>query len=176
MPVVTTATLPSLEGAEGRDEQEAAHEDEGGSEEDAGQRGLPDMVDSVAETLAALRRKGFGRLYVDGQTLSLEEVDPAVLRDRPMLQVIVDRVKVDGDLRARLTDSIETAYTEGGGAGFAIELHLTPSRWCTVSASGSSAAAAGFSTRCRSRGCSRSTIRSARAGSATGSGTSSSST
>ena len=80
------------------------------------------MVDSVAETLAALRRKGFGRLYVDGQTLSLEEVDPAVLRDRPMLQVIVDRVKVDGDLRARLTDSIETAYTEGGGAGFAIEL------------------------------------------------------
>ena len=45
-----------------------------------------------------------------------------VLKDRPMLQVIVDRVKVDGDLRARLTDSIETAYTEGGGAGFAIEL------------------------------------------------------
>ena len=122
MPVVTTATLPSLEGAEGRDEQDAAHEDEGGSDEDAGQRGLPDMVDSVAETLAALRRKGFGRLYVDGQTLSLEEVDPAALRDRPMLQVIVDRVKVDGDLRARLTDSIETAYTEGGGAGFAIEL------------------------------------------------------
>ena len=34
-----------------------------------------------------------------------------------MLQVIVDRLKVDGDLRARLTDSIETAYTEGGGAG-----------------------------------------------------------
>ena len=45
----------------------------------------------MAETLAALRRKGFGRLYVDGQTLSLEEVDPAVARDRPMLQVIVDR-------------------------------------------------------------------------------------
>ncbi len=122
MPVVTTAALPSLEGAEGRDEQDAAHDDEGGSEEDAAQRGLPDMVDPVAEMLAALRRKGFGRLYVDGQTLSLEEVDPAVLRDRPMLQVIVDRVKVDGDLRARLTDSIETAYSEGGGAGFAIEL------------------------------------------------------
>ena len=33
------------------------------------------MVDPVAETLAALRRKGFGRLYVDGQTLTLEEVD-----------------------------------------------------------------------------------------------------
>ena len=56
-----------------------------------GQQGLPGLVDPVAETLAALRRKGFGRLYVDGQTLSLEEVDPAVLQDRPMLQVIVDR-------------------------------------------------------------------------------------
>ena len=148
MPVVTTAALPSLEGAEGRDEQDAAHEDEGGSEEDAAQRGLPGMVDPVAEMLAALRRKGFGRLYVDGQTLSLEEVDPAVLRDRPMLQVIVDRVKVDGDLRARLTDSIETAYTEGGGAAFAIELtepRRAPRRR-TGSASASSAAAAGFST------------------------------
>ncbi len=130
MPVVTTDELPSPEGAERHDEQDASHEheDEGGGDEDAGQRGLPDMVDPVAETLAALRRKGFGRLYVDGQTLSLEDVDPAVLQDRPMLQVIVDRVKVDGDLRTRLTDSIETAYTEGGGAGFAIELRETASR------------------------------------------------
>ena len=39
--------------------------------------------------------------------------------------MIVDRVKVEGDLRARLTDSIETAYTEGGGAAFAIELPPT---------------------------------------------------
>jgi excinuclease ABC subunit A len=36
--------------------------------------------------------------------------------------VIVDRVRIDGDLRARLTDSIEIAYTEGGGAAFAIEV------------------------------------------------------
>ena len=129
MPVVTTAAAPGVDGADGREEPEiaadAAHdapEDDNGSDEDPAQRGLPGLVDQVAETLAALRRKGFGRLYVDGQTLSLEEVDPAVLRDRPMLQVIVDRVKVDGDLRARLTDSIETAYTEGGGAAFAIEL------------------------------------------------------
>ena len=87
---------------------------------------LPGLVDSIAETLAALRRKGFGRLFVDGQTVSLEEVNPAALRDRPTLQVIVDRLKVDGDLRTRLTDSIETAYTEGGGAAFAIAPDPTP--------------------------------------------------
>src|SRR5262249_23936349 len=77
-------------------------------------------------TLAALRRKGFGRLYVDGQTVPLEEADPGSLRTRPSLQVIVDRLKVEGDLRARLTDSIEIAYTEGGGAAFAIELASAP--------------------------------------------------
>src|SRR6266446_2292857 len=32
---------------------------------------LPDLVDPVAETISALRRKGFGRLYVDGQTVNL---------------------------------------------------------------------------------------------------------
>ena len=40
---------------------------------------------------------------------------------RSLLQVIVDRVKVDNDVRVRLTDSIETAHTEGGGAAFAVE-------------------------------------------------------
>jgi excinuclease ABC subunit A len=118
MPVVTSEVLPSLEGAEGRDE----NDEDGPGEEDSAQQGLPDFVDPVAETLAALRRKGFGRLYVDGETVSLEDVNSATLKDRPLLQVIVDRLKVDGDLRTRLTDSIETAYTEGGGAAFAIEL------------------------------------------------------
>ena len=122
MPVVTTGTLPILDTSDAREDHESTSEEDTVAEEENGQQGLPDFVDPVAETLAALRRKGFGRLYVDGQTLSLEEVDPAALKDRPMLQVIVDRIKVDGDLRARLTDSIETAYTEGGGAGFAIEL------------------------------------------------------
>ena len=85
------------------------------------QPALPGFVDPIAETLAALRRKGFGRLLVNGDTVQLEDVDPATLKDQSTLKVIVDRLKVDGDLRARLTDSIETAYTEGGGAAFAIQ-------------------------------------------------------
>jgi len=68
-----------------------------------------------------LRRKGFHRLYVNGRTVMLDEVDRAELRDQPSLKVIVDRVKLEGDIRARLTDSVETSYLEGGGAAFAIE-------------------------------------------------------
>ncbi len=120
MPVVTGSPMPR-ESAPEDDEATAA---EAGAGDDAAGRqpDLPDLVDPIAETLAALRRKGFGRLFLDGQTVTLEDVDVATLKDRGMLQVIVDRVKVEGDLRARLTDSIETAYTEGGGAAFAIQV------------------------------------------------------
>ena len=86
------------------------------------QPALPDMTDPIAETLATLRRKGFGRLLVEGRAVSLEEVVPSTLRDRPALEVVVDRIKLEGDMRTRLTDSIETAYLEGGGAAFAIEV------------------------------------------------------
>ena len=118
MPVVTAPPMARV--PEPEDEEATAAE--GGSDDLAPQPDLPDLVDPVAETLAALRRKGFGRLYLDGRTVTLEDVDVATLKDRGTLQVIVDRVKVEGDLRARLTDSIETAYTEGGGAAFAMQL------------------------------------------------------
>jgi excinuclease ABC subunit A len=120
MPVFTA--VPLAREQEPEDEEAVAAETHGDVEAAAPQPDLPGLVDPVAETLAALRRKGFGRLYIDGQAVSLEDVDPAALKDRPIIQVIVDRLKIEGDLRARLTDSIETAYVEGGGAAFAIEL------------------------------------------------------
>ena len=36
--------------------------------------------------------------------------------------MIVDRIRVDAEVRPRLTDAIEVAYLEGGGQAFAIEL------------------------------------------------------
>src|SRR4029453_3920331 len=106
MPVITSPPLPPTPEV---DEEEPASV-EGADESPSSQPVLPDLVDPVAETLAALRRKGFGRLYIDGQTASLEDVDASTLKDRASLQVIVDRLKIEGDLRTRLTDSIETAY------------------------------------------------------------------
>ena len=118
MPVITA---PSVTVSREADEEEIAEE----SAEDAPappQPALPNLSDPVAETLTTLRRKGFGRLLVDGAAVALDDVDAAALRDRGSLQVIVDRIKLDGDMRTRLTDSIETAYAEGGGAAFAIQL------------------------------------------------------
>ncbi|HKC57308.1 MAG TPA: excinuclease ABC subunit UvrA [Vicinamibacterales bacterium] len=76
--------------------------------------------DAIAETLDTLQRRGFGRLLVDGRAVPFDEIDRAALKDRTALDVIVDRLKIEGDLRSRLTDSIETSYREGGGAAFAV--------------------------------------------------------
>ncbi|MEO6212988.1 MAG: excinuclease ABC subunit A, partial [Vicinamibacterales bacterium] len=116
MPIVTAG--PLLPAPEAEEDEPA---DDGADDASAPQPALPGLVDPIVETLAALRRKGFGRLIVDGTVITLEDVDPATLRDRAALQVVVDRLKVDGDMRTRLTDSIETAYAEGGGAAFALE-------------------------------------------------------
>jgi len=124
MPIVTTTPLAAA--SEPEPDEEDAHGEGVEPEAAAPQPVLPDLVDPVAETLAALRRKGFGRLYLDGRTVAIEEVDAATLRDRLQLQVIVDRVKIDPDVRVRLTDSIETAYAEGGGAAFAINADVPP--------------------------------------------------
>jgi len=82
--------------------------------------------DAIAAALANLRKKGFARLLIEGRAVTIDDVDPATLRDRTLLQVVVDRLQIDGGsdadaLRQRLTDSIETAYLEGGGAAWAIQ-------------------------------------------------------
>jgi excinuclease ABC subunit A len=78
--------------------------------------------DPITETVNTLRRRGFGRLLIDGRAVAFEEIDAASLRDRTALEVVVDRVRIEGELRSRLTDSIETSYREGGGAAFAVVL------------------------------------------------------
>ncbi len=77
---------------------------------------------AIGAMVGSLRRKGFARLLVDGEAIGLDDVNPADLADKSCLRVVVDRVRIEGDLRARLTDSIEIAYQEGGGAAWAIQL------------------------------------------------------
>ncbi|MEO2195330.1 MAG: excinuclease ABC subunit UvrA, partial [bacterium] len=86
---------------------------------------LPDADDSLTPAEAAmrsLRKQGFGRLVVDGRAVAFDEIEPSALANATMLQVVVDRLKVGPDLLGRMTDSVETAYAEGGGTAFAIEV------------------------------------------------------
>ena len=90
---------------------------------------VPD--DPVSAAVASLRKRGFARIIVDdghgagaaaGRVARLDEVDPASLAGRRSLRIVLDRVRVAPDLLGRMTDSIETAYLEGGGSAFALEV------------------------------------------------------
>ena len=91
----------------------------------------------VSAAIASLRKRGFARIIVGdgagdgeaedgdvaaGRVARLDEVDPASLAGRRSLRVVLDRVRVGPDLLGRMTDSIETAYHEGGGSAFALEV------------------------------------------------------
>ena len=79
-------------------------------------------ADPVAGAIEGLRRKGFGRLLVDGRAVSFDDLDPARLAGRLAIQVVVDRIKIGADVLTRLTDSVETAYGDSGGTAFAVEV------------------------------------------------------
>jgi excinuclease ABC subunit A len=111
LPVVTMAAQKSV--------AEAENGDDGDPDDVNGTPQLP-LSDPISEMLDGLRRRGYARLLIEGQPVAIDEVDRAALKPRPTLEVVVDRLRIEGDLRSRLTDSIETCYREGGGAAFAV--------------------------------------------------------
>jgi excinuclease ABC subunit A len=82
--------------------------------------------EAIAATMDGLRKKGFGRLLVDDRAVPFDDIDPASLAGRTELRVVVDRVTIEPGIEPRLTDSIETAYAEGGRAALAAEASDQP--------------------------------------------------
>jgi len=115
LPIVAMASPKT--GADGENGDDA--EDEDTQDSRLKSQTLP-LTDPITETLEGLRRRGYARLLINGQAVNLDEVDRVALKSRTTLEVVVDRLRIEGDLRSRLTDSIETSYREGGGAAFAV--------------------------------------------------------
>ena len=67
-------------------------------------------------------RRDSAACCIDGQAVTIDDLPPDALKGRTSVGVVVDRLRIEGDLRSRLTDSIEMSYQEGGGAAWAVEV------------------------------------------------------
>ncbi len=65
-----------------------------------------------------LRRQGFARIRADGLVYDLSEEIPLDKNRKHSIEVVVDRLVVHADVRARLADSVETALKLGGGIAY----------------------------------------------------------
>ena len=123
MPLVTGAAEVDKEELPALMEEETT--EDGASKAGGSRNGTPESlqaVDLIHATIETLRRKGFGRLYVDGRAVAFKDVNVAAQVNGSILEVVVDRIKVAPEMLTRLTDSIEIAYHEGGGTAFVIEV------------------------------------------------------
>ncbi|HIB57392.1 MAG TPA: excinuclease ABC subunit UvrA [Alphaproteobacteria bacterium] len=68
--------------------------------------------------IAALMKRGFQRLKIDGKIYQIEETPPLDRKRKHDIEVVVDRVVVSNELSVRLADSVETALALSDGLLF----------------------------------------------------------
>jgi excinuclease ABC subunit A len=78
-----------------------------------------DLTDSLKERLTELRRRGYNRLYQNGNIVEFSTPESLLELDfsQPIF-VLVDRLALSPDIRSRLVDAIETGYRESGEVRF----------------------------------------------------------
>ncbi len=67
------------------------------------------------EVFNQFRKDGFVRVRVDGQIRTLDEEIVLDKNKKHNIELVVDRLVLNGDIRKRLTDSIELALKQSGG-------------------------------------------------------------
>lgn len=74
---------------------------------------------TLKEKLSILLQQGFSRIFADGETLRIEDLNEENLKAKA-LYLVIDRVVVshDEDFYNRLSDAVQTAFFEGKGELF----------------------------------------------------------
>lgn len=85
---------------------------------------FPEKDRSIEEKLKVLLQQGFSRIFVDGETIRLDELDAVKLAKKQVF-LIIDRiiVKDEEEFYNRLSDAIQTAFFEGKGSCYLQELN-----------------------------------------------------
>jgi excinuclease ABC subunit A len=72
-------------------------------------------AEGLAKEITRLRKEGFVRVALDGKVHDLGEDVPLPRRGAHKLEVHVDRVRVKGSARQRVSEAVELAYRQTGG-------------------------------------------------------------
>jgi excinuclease ABC subunit A len=82
------------------------------------------LTDAMKARLFELRKAGFNRLYQAGQVFEFSTPESLldIRFDQPVF-VLVDRLTVSAEARARIVDAVETAYRESGEVIFDLPEH-----------------------------------------------------
>ncbi|MEP7014203.1 MAG: excinuclease ABC subunit UvrA [Verrucomicrobiota bacterium] len=75
-----------------------------------------DQMGEFRDVIEKVKREGFVRIRVDGEIIELSRPEPIRVKksQRHTIEAVVDRLVVRDGIRARLTDSVETALKWGG--------------------------------------------------------------
>jgi excinuclease ABC subunit A len=94
----------------------AAHTEKPEARKPSARKPAKPGAEAVRLALAELQKRGFNRLYQEGRIFEFSQ--PETLLEinftKPVF-VLVDRLTVSAESRARLVDSVEICYREGGG-------------------------------------------------------------
>ncbi len=81
------------------------------------------LTDPLRERLLELRRRGYNRLFQNGNTVEFSTPESLLELDfREPIFVLIDRLALSPDIRSRLVDAIETGFRESGE----IRFHTVP--------------------------------------------------
>ena len=81
------------------------------------------ITDALKDRLTELRRRGYNRLYQSGKIVEFSTPESLLELDfTAPIFVLVDRLALSPEIRARLVDAIETGYRESGE----IQFHTLP--------------------------------------------------
>jgi excinuclease ABC subunit A len=76
---------------------------------------IGDRKGEHGDVLEKAKRGGFTRVRVDGKELTLDQPITLNKKVKHRIEIVVDRLVVKPDIRARLSDSVETSLREGEG-------------------------------------------------------------
>ena len=84
---------------------------------------FPEKERTIEEKLKVLLQQGFARIYVDGETIRLDELESINL-ERKKVFLVIDRIVVqhDEEFYNRLSDAVQTAFFEGKGVCYLQQL------------------------------------------------------